>query len=323
MPLSYRYSLGKLTTVCPACGRRTFKPYVNNLTGQPLARDRAGRCNRQYKCGYHLSPREYFINHPMQLPPGWSPASASATALPRPRQPRSGAIDYISPEVARRSMRRYDINQLWQFLCRHYPAEIVERAAAIGLGTARRWGGAAVFWQIDRLGRVRTGKVMGYDAASGRRVKEPRPQVTWAHTLLGLRGFNAGQCFFGEVALGRPGVRTVLLVESEKTALVLTCELLLRGKEHVAVLATGGADGALCDVSRLSDPTYKYSALRGKRLVLLPDADMWQRWRSLQLGGVTGSRRVVPPGWLGLEGSQDIADVLIAGRRKSGNAVIG
>ena len=146
MPLSYRYSLGKLTTVCPACGRRTFKPYVNNLTGQPLARDRAGRCNRQYKCGYHLSPREYFINHPMQLPPGWSPASASATALPRPGQPRSGAIDYISPEVARRSMRRYDINPLWQFLCRHYPAEIVERAAAIGLGTARRCSGRSTAW---------------------------------------------------------------------------------------------------------------------------------------------------------------------------------
>ena len=54
--------LGNDWQVCPQCGRKEFKPYVN-LAGEPLARE-CGRCNREINCQYHLPPKEYLPEHP-------------------------------------------------------------------------------------------------------------------------------------------------------------------------------------------------------------------------------------------------------------------
>ena len=88
------------------------------------------------------------------------------------------------------------------------------------VGTSKHWPGSCVFWQIDINGRVRTGKVMLYDAESGKRVKEPYSHLTWAHSLLKLPDFNLRQCFFGEHLLPMNRGKPVALVESEKTAMV-------------------------------------------------------------------------------------------------------
>ncbi|MDT9136296.1 DUF6371 domain-containing protein, partial [Escherichia coli] len=41
------------------------------------------------------------------------------------------------------------------------------------IGTSKHWSGAAVFWQLDTKGRVRTGKIMLHDKNTGKRVKQP------------------------------------------------------------------------------------------------------------------------------------------------------
>ncbi len=68
------------------------------------------------------------------------------------------------------------------------------------VGTSKHWPGACVFWQTDINGCVRTGKVMLYDAESGKRVKEPFNHVSWAHSLMKLPDFSCqreqnGACF--------------------------------------------------------------------------------------------------------------------------------
>ena len=92
------------------------------------------------------------------------------------------------------------------------------------VGTSRMWNGAAVFWQIDRDGNVRAGKIMGYDAETGHRVKEPFNQVSWVHSVRKVPDFRMKQCLFGEHLLSDTSAamsaKPVAIVESEKTALV-------------------------------------------------------------------------------------------------------
>ena len=66
------------------------------------------------------------------------------------------------------------------------------------VGTSKRWGGATVFWQTDRDGNVRAGKIMGYDAVTGHRIKEPFNQVSWVHSVRKVQDFRMKQCLFGE-----------------------------------------------------------------------------------------------------------------------------
>lgn len=58
--MTYRFSLGKILDRCPQCGRRTFKPYMDNATGLPLDAAACGRCNREVKCRYHMTPAQWF-----------------------------------------------------------------------------------------------------------------------------------------------------------------------------------------------------------------------------------------------------------------------
>ena len=81
-------------------------------------------------------------------------------------------------------MRRYDINPLYRYFTKVMGKENVDKLFSLyRVGTSRRWGGATVFWQIDRNSNVRAGKIMGYDAVTGHRIKEPFNQVSWVHSV--------------------------------------------------------------------------------------------------------------------------------------------
>uniref|UniRef100_UPI0026774092 DUF6371 domain-containing protein n=1 Tax=uncultured Duncaniella sp. TaxID=2768039 RepID=UPI0026774092 len=122
------------------------------------------------------------------------------------------------------------------------------------------------FWQTDANGDTRTGKVMLYNADSGKRVKEPFNHVTWVHSLLRLPDFNLRQCFFGEHLLPMNRGKPVAIVESEKTALVAAYYL----PEYVW-LATGGKNGCInADALRV---------LRGCQVILYPDIGATDQWR--------------------------------------------
>lgn len=295
-----RFSLGKLIAVCPRCGRRTFKPYIDNATGQPL--DAAcGRCNREVNCRYHLPPSQWFAagGHAAPAPGGWTP--------PPPPPP-----DFVT--LPRQNVERLHDDTLFNFLCRHFARERVADVFQRYHVTHAYWhGGATTFPLVDAEGHCRSAKLMRY-GTDGHRIKSDNPvfNVTYLHSLLGLKPFSYRACFFGEhLAAARPDKR-LCLVESEKTALVMA---IADGDDRMVYMATGGASALRPRPEILADPYGRFAPLRGRDVLLYPDADMMPQWkaagdalatwcRTVTLGDVTA-----PP--YGLTASRDIADYIL------------
>ncbi len=315
---SYRYSLGRRTAVCPACHRRTFKPYVDHATGREIGSE-VGRCNREYKCAYHLTPRQYFSDHPSverRDTETWQP--------PEPAPP-----SFIDMTVCDRGLRQFSSDRLYRFLERHFGTEATRAAfTRYEVGTAAYGGSSTVFWLIDRDNRVRSGKVMTYDELTGRRIRKSdgRGQIVYAHTLLGLKDFNYVGCMFGEHLATAFTDRRVVLVESEKTALILECCQCAAGRSDYVFVATGGVSGLSLRPEMMDDPNYRLHFIRGRRVILLPDADMVGRWQqeSMKLLPYARSVKVVDvrreP--FSLTGSEDIGDYALRLLARSGLSAI-
>jgi len=132
------------------------------------------------------------------------------------------------------------------------------------VGTVKKWGGAAVYWQVDIEGNVRAGKMMGYNPKDGHRIKEPHPQVSWVHSELKLPDFNLKQCLFGEHLLATSSA-TIMLVESEKTCLIASHFM-----PDFLWLATGGKNGCFNEDAM--------QVLRGRDVILMPDLGAIEKW---------------------------------------------
>lgn len=295
-----RFSLGKLIAVCPRCGRRTFKPYIDNATGQPL--DAAcGRCNREVNCRYHLPPSQWFAagGHAAPAPGGWTP--------PPPPPP-----DFVT--LPRQNVERLHDDTLFNFLCRHFERERVADVFQRYHVTHAYWhGGATTFPLVDAEGHCRSAKLMRY-GTDGHRLKGDNPafNVTWLHTILRLKPFNFRACFFGEHLAAAAPEKTLIVVESDKTALIMACDDRL--DKHV-YLACGGASAIVPRPGLLSDPYGRLAPLKGRDVILFPDADMVPRWTEAANALTTWCRTVrivditAPP--YSLTGSKDIADHII------------
>ena len=177
----------------------------------------------------------------------------------------------IAAETVSQTLYGYEKNNLYLFLRSKFGAEDALRLITdYRVGTSKHWPGSCVFWQTDINGSVRAGKVMLYDAESGKRVKEPFNHVTWVHSLLRLPDFTLRQCFFGEHLLPMNRGKPVAIVESEKTALVAAYYL----PEYVW-LASGGKNGCFnSDALRV---------LLGHQVILYPDIGATDQWQKLSL----------------------------------------
>jgi hypothetical protein len=186
-------------------------------------------------------------------------------------------ISTIPFETFRQSLAGSAENAFARYLHSLFDAETVnELIKRFYIGTASSWRGATVFWQIDVKGRIRSGKIMLYDAATGRRVKEAqidgnkRSKITWAHSLLQkqakIQDFNLRQCLFGEHQLASESkTKPVAIVESEKTAIIATPYL-----PDFVWLACGSLSTLTADQCR---------ALTGRKIVLFPDLKGFEKWR--------------------------------------------
>ena len=201
---TYRYCLqpyngGQTRYYCPGCNHRTktFTRYIDNQTGLHL-HPTVGKCGRLDNCAYHLSPAEYFKRNP-SAKPITNPVSQHSYYGPwtidhRPNTTTQASYygpwtmdyrpSYIPQHIFRQSLIAYSHNHFINYLIRMFgkacTTRLVERYY---IGTANHWPGSTVFWQLDRQGQVRTGKVMLYND-DGKRVKQPFNHVQWAHCLL-------------------------------------------------------------------------------------------------------------------------------------------
>jgi hypothetical protein len=189
--------------------------------------------------------------------------SVNYTAEPRKSaKAQENAICHIDPIFVSRS-RHDETNTLFQYLvCVFGRSRVAEAFEAYRVGTTKT--GDAIFWQIDTMGRVRSGKIMRYKE-DGHRDKNTPP--TWTHTKLMKSGRLSGdyqltQCLFGEHLL-TDTQKVVCLVESEKTAIIGSICM-----NSCVWVACGGA----------SNLNGRLRSLKGRKVVVFADIDAVGQW---------------------------------------------
>jgi len=246
---NYRYALEKYKSPssrlrCPACGRKkVFTSYVDTYKNNERLPEQYGMCDRSDKCQYHLNPYK----------DGYKGEEIKDWRKPELRlEPKPSFHAY---DVFKSSLNGYDKNKFCVFIEKKFGekilAEVIDRYQ---IGTANKWTGSVVFWQIDQFHMIHAGKVIDYDSETGRRIKD---HTNWAHRLLKLEDFVLKQCFFGEHLLNGNN-KPVAIVESEKTAII--CSILI---PDYVWLAAGSKNGLGIEKCRI---------LNGRNVILFPDA---------------------------------------------------
>lgn len=272
----YRFHLQKYRPgskiACPECGRKAcFTRYIDEA-GEISFPGNVGKCDHINSCGYHYTPKEYFRDNPTvkeRLDGHERDVRARPAVRTAPEQ--KPPISFLPSDWVEQSMRRYDINPLYRYFCKVAGKEDTDRLFRLyRVGTSRMWDGATVFWQTDRDGNVRAGKIMGYDAVTGHRIKEPFNQVSWVHSVRKVQDFRMKQCLYGEHLLSDSSAvmsaKPVAIVESEKTALVAAHFI-----PDFIWLATGGMHGCFNSETM--------QVLGGREVILFPDLKATEEWR--------------------------------------------
>ena len=165
-----------------------------------------------------------------------------------------------------------DIN--WDYIQRKRISEVLNDYH-VGHGK----NGHTIFWQIDELGEVRTGKMMKYKS-DGHRDREASWNFDFIHSALfrdqRLTQWNedkqeAQLTFFGMHLLNRYPNATVNIVESEKTALLMA---IAYGNHATQIwMACGGLE-------MLSRERLAPIISQGRQIVLFPDRDGIDKWKA-------------------------------------------
>jgi hypothetical protein len=274
-----KYYGTKSRHACPSCGAaREFVRYVDE-NGNYLD-DRIGKCNRDSKCGYHKKPKEFFEENP-----GFGNNSKPL----RPRiQTRTFApadqttqTDFINFKILSDSLGNYHQNSFVRFLLDLFPddSDMVWQAVnRYFLGTSEE---KVIFWQIDWRRRIRTGKLMLYNSATGKRIAETfknsagetiEIKTNWIHAQLKRRGllkqdFNLKQCYFGEHLTATENALPIAIVEAEKTAVIASIFF-----PKFVWLATGGKQNLNTD---------KLKEFSKRQIIAYPDADGFDKWQEI------------------------------------------
>lgn len=246
----YKYHLDKTSKKfnCPKCGKKKrFVKYTETETGH-YADSQYGRCDREIKCGYFEYPNgNSIINYNYVAPPPVKPT-------------------YIDREILQKTLTKYEINPLITYLYNHYDKDEVNVTIdKYQVGTSKMYNGATVFWQMDNTGKIRTGKIMAYDIATGGRIQDDNiSYVNWVHFKLKIPKDSIRQCLFG-LHLLNAKTKQVAIVESEKTAIIMSIE-----SPNYTWMSTGTISGL----------KYEYLApLKGTTIIAFPDKGAYVQWQ--------------------------------------------
>jgi len=248
--LPWGYKKGK--EHCPQCGRRSFNLQTKN--GKVID-ELVGYCDHANSCGYIYRAADYFKRNP-----GLRFKAEQPTFTPPPARPPS----FMDSSLL--NTYRSNANSFVQFLLSAFPKETVYQTTEIYKLGADKYGNV-IFWQIDKQGRCRGGKIVSYKPDGHRGT-----YINWMHSALGLKNFNLAQVLFGEHLLSTDTQRPVCLVESAKSAVIGSMVY-----PDYLWLSTEGA---------INWNIEKLSPLRQRQVVVIPD--LWKRpptgkkdWHSL------------------------------------------
>jgi len=278
---NYRFSLerGSKKHSCPECKKKTFTKYIDN-DGLIVFPEYLGKCDREQKCCYHYSPKDLYKDNPNFFKDRNIDYSVRKNYTPRFNIPKPKIVNHIPRSIMEQSLDKYEANNFVSYLnslfSENFTAVLIKR---FHLGTSKKyWQGANVFWQVDVKGNVRQAKVMLYNPVTGKRIKKDQkpekrfPKIMFAGKSilrnLNVKDPNLKQCFFGEHQLSNNPNKIVALVESEKTAVLMSAL-----NSDFIWLATGGKNG--CKWSNLEI----YNPLLEHKVIIFPDLGCFEDWK--------------------------------------------
>ncbi len=230
---------------CPHCHTyQSFARYVDERGC--YVSERVGRCNREDKCGYHLTPSEYFMDKGISYTP-------TIYVQPKPLPP----TDYVPEEMMVRTLRTD--NAFLRWLTRYFSlSDVAQAVERYRIGDAK--DDRVIFWQIDQEDRIRTGKIMMYDEFTGHRIKNVSGSFDWVHRRV-KSPYQLSQCLYGLHLVKKP-TTPIAVVESEKSAIIASLTI----PEYTWVATGGKQNYRLLEV------------LRGHDVTLFPDLGAYQDW---------------------------------------------
>lgn len=243
----YRFDESSKKFNCPQCGKKRFVKYVETETGH-YTDSKYGRCDRQDSCGYKLYPNDNSIVNYNYIAPKLIEPS------------------FIEKEIFQATLCKYELNPLATYLINHYNKdEVNDTINKYKVGTSKMYNGATIFWQMDNTGKIRTGKIMAYDITTGKRIKDKYIiPITWVHYKLKKPKESIRQCLFG-LHLLNDNIKQVAIVESEKTAIIMSIE-----SPNYTWMSTGSLQGF----------KYEYLApLKGTAIIAFPDKGGYAQWQ--------------------------------------------
>jgi len=262
---NFRYilnsAIGKST--CPHCGHENrFTRYVDTETGQPLA-DFVGACDRKNSCRYHFTPAMFFQSNGMRC-----------FYKPKPGMVQTPKPDpvYINPEIVQKSvnhtLKHPEENNFIKWLLTKYDPATVERLIkTYFIGTSKHWQGATVFFQISHEKRAHRAKIMAYDINSGKRLKRENGTgiVSSWHAIQKMKDRKPKDILFGLHRVNEPGNKSIGIVESEKTAIVMAGTM-----PELIWMATGSVGNLTID---------RLQPIRNRKIFLFPDVGYFDSWK--------------------------------------------
>jgi len=196
----FKYSLAKRgKIICTNCGKKTAVPYIETETGNII--DGAMRCDRELQCSYHKKP------------------DSNETIFIPKYEIVVKETDYIPLQTLEDFYLKDKKHDLITFLSKRFEYKNIHKAKQ-DYFLSEYYNGETIFWQIDQLERVRGGKIMAYNPETGKRLKDSngQSQIKWIHK----QPYNLKQCLFGLHLTKEDKKKTIAIVESEKTAFIMS-----------------------------------------------------------------------------------------------------
>jgi hypothetical protein len=258
--MQFRYKLDPSSKkyVCKWCLKKSMVRLIDTEKNELMPLD-YGRCDRESKCGFFETPKVGIIKDKEYV---FTP--------PTP-------ISYLDLDLISLSGKNFKQNHFIQFLKSKFSEKEIKGVILKYLiGTSNRWNGATVFWQLDNNLKLRHGKVMSYNSVTGKRVKDTngKSYIDSVRSILQLKKFNLKQCLFGLHLINEANKKTIALVESEKTAILMSIY-----KPNYLWMATGSKNG------------FKYEMLKhikNNQIVAFPDKSEYNDWlnKSIELNAL-------------------------------------
>jgi hypothetical protein len=310
----YRYTLqpynGPISRyTCPSCNKtRTFTRYLDTRTNE-LLDAKFGKCDRNDKCGYHLSP--YHSNsgvaglsyrdqihleskagatHSATLQRLYTAADKAGLKSSKPAFFIQVEPAIIPIDLLKTTLCCYSKNNLARLLWQHFGVtEGNNLLARFSIGTSTYWPGACVFWLVDEYERVRGGQIVEYDY-TGHTIKTKRSDgsvhrhTTWVHSALyrnikkrkeelpeWLVAYNQPTTQKSPCLFGLPQLRSAPL--EQPVAIVESAK--------TAIFCAGyfPENIWLATMGKTYLTAERLAPLRGRHIILFPDAGALADWK--------------------------------------------